>query len=234
MSRIILITGATSGYGLETAKKFKENGDTVIIASRNAEKVADCVQKYGFDKGYKIDVTDYDQWLELKKNVVNDFGKIDVLVNNAGAGLKIVDTVDQTKESIDSIIKLNLNSAIYGANVFAPIMIEQRDGVIVNISSICARHAWPGWTIYGCAKAGMLSFSKGLYCELQPYGVRVTCVMPGQCSTGFQNNAGIGEVEESLKAKDIANAVFYAVNQPKEVFVEEVTVWGTSQVVQPL
>ena len=113
-------------------------------------------------------------------------------------------------------------------------MKEQKDGVIVNISSICARHQWAAWTVYGCAKAGLLSFSKGLYAELRPYGVRVSCVMPGQASTGFQHNSGIGEVEESLKATDIANAVYYCASQPDKVVIEEVTVWGTSQDVQPL
>ena len=113
-------------------------------------------------------------------------------------------------------------------------MIEQKDGVIINISSICARHAWPTWGVYGCAKAGMLNFSKSLYCELQPHGIRVTCVMPGQASTGFQSGAGIGEVEESLTSEDIANAVVYCANQPKTVVIEDISVWGTSQVVQPL
>lgn len=230
----VLITGATSGYGLETAKLFKEKGYTVIIASRNPEKVSACVEKYGFDKGYTLDVTDYDRWEEVRDEIVKDFGGIDVLVNNAGAGISIVDTVDQTKENIDKIIALNLTSAIYGSKIFAPIMKEQKDGVIVNISSICARHQWAAWTVYGCAKAGLLSFSKGLYAELRPYGVRVSCVMPGQASTGFQHNSGIGEVEESLKATDIANAVYYCASQPDKVVIEEVTVWGTSQDVQPL
>lgn len=230
----VLITGATSGYGLETAKLFKENGYTVIIASRNPEKVSACVEKYGFDKGYTLDVTDYDRWKEVRDEIVKDFGGIDILVNNAGAGISIVDTVDQTKENIDKIIALNLTSAIYGSKIFAPMMKEQKDGVIVNISSICARHQWAAWTVYGCAKAGLLSFSKGLYAELRPYGVRVSCVMPGQASTGFQHNSGIGEVEESLKATDIANAVYYCASQPDKVVIEEVTVWGTSQDVQPL
>lgn len=230
----VLITGATNGYGLETAKLFKEKGYTVIIASRNPKKVSDCVEKYGFDKGYTLDVTDYDRWEEVRDEIVKDFGGIDILVNNAGAGISIVDTVDQTKENIDKIIALNLTSAIYGSKIFAPIMKEQKDGVIVNISSICARHQWAAWTVYGCAKAGLLSFSKGLYAELRPYGVRVSCVMPGQASTGFQHNSGIGEVEESLKATDIANAVYYCASQPDKVVIEEVTVWGTSQDVQPL
>lgn len=230
----VLITGATNGYGLETAKLFKEKGYTVIIASRNPEKVSACVEKYGFDKGYTLDVTDYDRWEEVRDEIVKDFGGIDILVNNAGAGISIVDTVDQTKENIDKIIALNLTSAIYGSKIFAPMMKEQKDGVIVNISSICARHQWAAWTVYGCAKAGLLSFSKGLYAELRPYGVRVSCVMPGQASTGFQHNSGIGEVEESLKATDIANAVYYCASQPDKVVIEEVTVWGTSQDVQPL
>lgn len=234
MARIVLVTGATSGYGLATAKKFKAEGDTVLIASRNAAKVEAAVKEYGFDKGYALDVTKFEEWVDLKEKIMAEYGRLDVLINNAGAGLKIAPTIEHTKETIDDIITLNLNSVIYAANVLAPIMIEQKDGVIINISSICARHAWPTWTIYGCAKAGMLSFSKGLYCELQPYGIRVTCVMPGQASTGFQSGAGIGEVEESLTAEDIANAVVYCANQPKSVVIEDISVWGTSQVVQPL
>ena len=158
MSKIVLITGATSGYGLATAKKFKENGYTVIVASRNEDKVNKIISEYGFAAGYQIDVTKYEDWTRLKEKVAADFGLIDMLINNAGGGVSLVSAVDQTKESIDETIALNLTSAIYGSNVFAPDMIEKKDGVIINISSICARHQWPTWTIYGAAKAGLLSF----------------------------------------------------------------------------
>ncbi len=234
MSRVVLVTGATSGYGLETAKLFKQNGDTVIIASRNEEKVNKTVTDCGFAAGYKLDVTKYDEWVELKEKISADFGTVDVLINNAGGGVSIVPTAKHTKETIDEAVTLNLNSAIYGSNVFAPDMIEQKDGVIINVSSVCARHNWPNWSVYAAAKAGLLSFSKGLYTELQPYGIRVTCVIPGSASTGFQSNCGINATQDSLKAEDVANAVFYCANQPKGVVVEEITVWGTSQVVQPL
>ena len=234
MGKTVLITGATSGYGLETAKKFKENGYTVIIASRNEEKVNKTVKEFGFDGGYMLDVTKYEQWTALKEKVTADFGTVDILVNNAGGGVNLVATVDQTKETIDEAIALNLTSAIYGSNVFAPGMIAQEDGVIINLSSICARHQWPTWTVYGCAKAGLLSFTKGLYTELQPYGIRVTCVIPARAGTGFHSNSGIDDVEESMKATDIANAVYYCATQPKGVVVEEMTAWGTSQVCQPL
>lgn len=233
-SRLVLITGGTSGYGLETAKLFKENGDTVLIAARNEEKVNKTVTEFGFAGGYKLDVTRYEEWVQVKEKISADFGTVDVLINNAGGGVSLVSVIEQTKDTIDEAVQLNLSSAIYGANVFAPGMIEQKDGVIINVSSICARHQWPTWTVYGAAKAGLLSFSKGLYTELQPYGIRVTCVMPGRAGTGFQSNSGIDAVEESMKAEDIAKAVLYCVNQPKGVVVEEITVWGTSQVVQPL
>ncbi len=234
MSRVVLITGGTSGYGLETAKLFQANGDQVVIAARNGEKVAAAVREYGFAAGYQLDVTQFDQWVRVRDRLMADFGRIDVLINNAGGGVKLVETVEQTKESIDEAIALNMTAAIYSSNLFAPSMIAQKDGVIINISSICARHQWGTWTIYGAAKAGLLSFSKGLYTELRPHGIRVTCVLPGRAGTGFQANSGIDNCVESMGPQDIANAVFYCANQPKGVVVEEITVWGMSQDVQPL
>ncbi len=234
MNKIVLITGATSGYGLATAKKFKENGDTVIVASRNEAKVNAIVKENGFDAGFTIDVTDYEKWLELKSFIAEKYGRLDVLVNNAGGGVAICDTDKQIKENIDKTIALNLNSVIYGANVFAPMMKEAKTGSIINISSVCAKHCWAGWSIYAAAKAGVLNFTKGLYVELRPYGVRATCVIPAAASTGFQSNAGIGEENQTLMPEDIANAVYYAATQPDGVVVEEMTVWGMSQDVQPL
>lgn len=234
MSRIVLITGATSGFGLAAAKKFHENGDTVIIASRNAEKVAATVKAGGFADGFCINVADYADWVALRDYVQAKYGRIDVLVNNAGGGVAIVDTVDQTQADIDAAIALNLNSVIYGCKLFGEMMKAQGDGIVINLASVCARHCWGGWSVYAAAKAGVLNFTKGFYVEMQPFGVRTTCVIPASSATGFQSNAGIDNVTQTLCAEDIANAICYAANQPKGVVVEEMTVWGTSQQVQPL
>ncbi len=234
MSKIVLITGATSGYGLATAKAFKAQGDTVIIASRNADKVAAAVTEHGFEAGYALDVTCYDQWVQVKEAVMARFGRVDVLVNNAGGGVAIAEVADQTREDIDKAIALNLNSVMYGCQLFAPVLKAQGDGIIINISSVCARHCWGGWSVYAAAKAGVLNFTKGLYVELRPYGAKATCIIPAAAATGFQSGAGIGEENQTLTPEDIANAVLYAANQPKGVVVEEMTVWGTSQDVQPL
>lgn len=234
MNKVVIITGATSGYGLAAAKKFKADGDTVIIASRNEEKVKETVEKFGFADGFTIDVTSYENWLELKKYVTDKYGRADVLVNNAGGGVKIAETTEQTPEDIDKAISLNLNSVIYGSKLFGEVMKAQKSGIIINISSVCARHCWGGWSVYAAAKAGVLNFTKGLYVELRPHGAKATCIIPAAASTGFQSGAGIGEENQTLRAEDIANAVFYAANQPEGVVVEEMTVWGTSQDVQPL
>lgn len=234
MKKITVITGATSGYGLATAKKCKENGYTVIVVSRSQEKVQSVVREYGFDDGYVLDVCDYAGWLALREYILSRYGRIDILVNNAGQGVQIAELTEQTKESIDNAIGINLNGVIYGSRVFGELMKEQGDGIIINISSVCARHCWAGWSVYAAAKAGVLNFTKSLYVELQPFGVRATCIIPAAASTGFNTKAGIPENEQSLTAEDIANAVFYVAAQPKGVCVEEMTVWGTSQIVQPL
>lgn len=234
MEKIAVITGATSGYGLATAKKLKREGYLVVVASRSPEKVSAVVAEGGSADGYVMDVTSYTDWLGLRRYVTEKYGRIDVLVNNAGGGVAIK-PVDQTqKEEIDRIVALNLTSVIYGANVFAEVMKRQGEGTIVNISSVCARHCWGGWSVYAAAKAGVLNFSKGLHVELQPHGVRVTCVIPAAASTGFQSAAGIGAVEQSLSADDVAAAVYYAVSQPAGVVVEELTVWGMTQRVEPM
>ena len=149
-------------------------------------------------------------------------------------GVAIEDVTEQSFENIDKAIALNLSSVMYGSKVIGKIMKDQKDGIIINLSSVCAKHCWGAWSVYAAAKAGVLNFSKGLYVEMRPFGVRVTCIIPAAASTGFQSEAGIGEENQTLTAADIANAVVFAANQPKGVVVEEMTVWGTSQDVQPL
>jgi len=234
MNKVAIVTGSTSGYGLATARKLKENGYAVIIASRNEQKVKDTVEKYGFADGYVIDVTKYAEWEVFANYVEEKYGYADVLVNNAGAGVSIANITEQKIEDIDKSISLNLSSVIYGSSVFGQLMKKNHHGTIVNISSVCAKECWPGWSVYGAAKAGVVNFTKGLYVDLQPYHVRATCIIPASALTGFQKSAGLAENPESLQCEDIANAIWYAVSLPDGAVVEEMTVWGTAQVVIPL
>jgi len=234
MSRIVLITGASSGYGKATAKAFKENGDIVIMTARNIERLKKAKNEVGGDRAFSMDVTKPEDWDKAVAVVKEEYGRIDVLVNNAGGGIAIKEVSQFTTEEIDATIKLNLNSVIYGCRAFADMMKEQKSGTMINISSVCARQCWPAWSVYAAAKAGVLNFSKGMYLEMQPYNVRVTCVIPSSASTDFQKSCGIGETTDLLLPEDVAETVLYVANLPQRAVVEDVTVWGIDKQVNPL
>lgn len=234
MSRIVLITGASSGYGKATAKAFKENGDIVIMAARNIDKLENAKAEVGGDLAFSMDVTKPSDWERIVKIIKDTYGKLDILVNNAGGGVTIKEVSEFTIEEIDETIKLNLNSVIYGCRAFADMMKEQKTGTMINVSSVCARQCWPNWSVYAAAKAGVLNFSKGMYLEMQPHNVRVTCVVPSSASTGFQSACGIGETTDQLLPEDIAETILYVSNLPQRAVVEDVTVWGIDKQVNPL
>lgn len=234
MNRIVLITGASSGYGKATAKAFKENGDTVIMTARNFERLDAARAEIGADLAVAMDVTKPADWERIVNLVKDTYGRLDILVNNAGGGVAIKEVAEFTTEEIDETIKLNLNSVIYGCRAFANMMKEQKSGTMINISSVCARQCWPTWSVYAAAKAGVLNFSKGMYLEMQPYNVRVSCVVPSSASTGFQSACGIGETTDRLLPEDIADTVLYIANLPARAVVEDVTVWGIDKQVNPL
>ena len=234
MSRIVLITGASSGYGKATAKAFKSNGDTVIMTARNMDKLEAARAEVGGDLAVSMDVTKPEDWDKIVNTIKNKYGRLDILVNNAGGGVTIKEVSEFTSDEIDNTIKLNLNSVIYGCRAFADMMKEQKTGTMINVSSVCARQCWPTWSVYAAAKAGVLNFSKGMYLEMQPYNVRVTCVVPSSASTGFQSACGIGETTDKLLPEDIAETILYVSNLPQRAVVEDVTVWGIDKQVNPL
>ncbi len=234
MKRIVLITGASSGYGKATAKAFADNGDTVIMAARNLEKLEAAQKEVGGALSVKMDVTEPKDWEMIVNLIKEKYGRLDILVNNAGGGIAIKEVSEFSPEEIDSTIKLNLNSVIYGCRAFSDMMREQKSGTMINISSVCARQCWPTWSVYAAAKAGVLNFSKGMYLEMQPHNVRVTCVVPSSASTGFQSACGIGETTDQLLPEDIAETVLYVANLPQRAVVEDVTVWGIDKQVNPL
>lgn len=234
MSRIVLITGASSGYGKAAAKAFKDNGDTVIMTARNADRLNSACKEIGGDAAIAMDVTVAEDWVRLAALINEKYGRLDILVNNAGGGIAIKEVAEQSIAEIDAVIKLNLNSVIYGCRAFANMMKAQKTGTMINISSVCAKECWPTWSVYAAAKAGVLNFSKGMYLEMQPYNVRVSCVIPSSAVTGFQSACGIDETTDKLKPEDIAETVLYIANLPQHAVVEDVTVWGIDKQVNPL
>lgn len=159
-----------------------------------------------------------------------------MLINNAETGVVIKELAEQSLEEINECIKINLMGSIYGIHCFVPMMKEHQRRTIINLSSVCAEHAWERYSIYAAAKAGVLNLSKSAYAELQKDHIRVTCVIPGAGETNFQVHAQDRPLDPSpdnLKPEDLAKAICDICALPEHVVVERVTVWGISQIFRP-
>ena len=233
MDKVIIITGGTSGYGYAAAEKFAAAGEHVIAVARTADALEKTKKELGVDI-FAADVTKQEDWAALYDYVNEKYGRVDLLLNNAGGAIIMKPFLEQTSEQIFDSVNLNLLSVIWGCRTFAPMMIGQKGGTIINIASVCATHAWPTYSVYAAAKAGVLNFSKSLYVELGPLGVRVSCLIPAAGDTPFCVNAGGGPNPVMMKAQDFAQAIVDVFNLPSHIVVENMTVWGIDQEVVPL
>ncbi len=234
--KVVVITGGSSGFGKGTAQRFLAEGARVVITGSSEERLRQARESIGGGDWLRADATDPGDWDRLHAFVADRFGRIDVLVNNAGGGVSVKPITDQDVADIDAIIRLNLSSVAYGCRVFGRMMKQQREGTIVNVSSACATEAWPNFSVYAAAKAGVVALSKGCFTELRPYNVRVTALIPGAGRTGFSAGAGLAEPPTPffLEPKDVAEAIAHICRLPQQIFIEEYRVWGMDQEVIPL
>lgn len=232
----VLVTGGSDGYGRGIAAVLKNAGAEVWITGRNAAKLEKTAQELGV-RTIQADASSGADW----DRVMRETGDFDVLVNNAGFGGKIVPVAEQTDEDIIRTIGTNLTGVILGCRRAAAMMVRRKRGIIINISSVCALYAWPAWSVYTAAKAGVAKFSHGLYTELRPYGVRVSCVTPSWGQTGFNHAANISGASENpeLAAKCIApeelgNIIKSIIKQPDHLAIPDVTVQPVIQDISPM
>lgn len=231
-----LVTGGGSGYGKGIAKVLKQAGAEVWITGRNREKLAKAAAEIGVH-AIGADASKGEDW----DRVLAEMGGLDVLVNNAGYGGKIVPVAEQRDEDILSVIETNLTGVILGCSRAAKIMCAQRSGAIINISSVCALYAWPAWSVYTAAKAGVAKFSHGLYTELRPYNVHVTCLTPSWGQTGFNRAASIsGASEDPAKAsqctspEELGMIVKNILETPDHLAIPDLTVQPMIQDICPM
>lgn len=232
----VLVTGGSDGYGRGIAAVLKNAGAEVWITGRNAAKLEKTAQELGV-RTIQADASSGADW----DRVMRETGDFDVLVNNAGFGGKIVPVAELTDEDIIRTIGTNLTGVILGCRRAAAMMVRRKRGIIINISSVCALYAWPAWSVYTAAKAGVAKFSHGLYTELRPYGVRVSCVTPSWGQTGFNHAANISGASENpeLAAKCIApeelgNIIKSIIEQPDHLAIPDVTVQPVIQDISPM
>lgn len=186
--RSVVVTGGSRGIGAEIVRAFAKNGDNVVInynkSKEKAEKLAEEVMKeYNVQvMVVKADVSKPDQVEFLIKTAIQVFGKIDVLVNNAGISLYNL-LIDSSVEQIQEIINTNLNSCIYACKYACENMMSNQSGKIINVSSMWGITGGSGESVYSASKSGIIGFSKALAKELGYSGITVNVVAPGAIET---------------------------------------------------
>jgi len=189
MKKIWFITGSSRGLGRSLTEAVLAKGDFVAATARNPEQLKDLSEKYP-DQIYaiKLDVTNHDQIYAAVDETIQKFGKIDVLVNNAGFG--IIGAAEAfSEEQVRSQLETNLYAPIEITRAILPHMRKQRSGHILQISSVGGRVGNAGLTMYQAAKFGLGGFSEALSKEVAPLGIKVTCVEPGGFRTDWAGDS---------------------------------------------
>ena len=229
-NKVILITGASSGIGKETAIKFAKLGANIILVARKKDKleqVANELKKFNVvTLVCQCDVSKKDQVKEMSKTVLEKFESVDILVNNAGFAI-YGSVSDLTINEIESQMETNYFGMIYCIKNFLPSMLKKKSGHIVNVASVAASFGLPGIVSYCASKFAMLGFSEGLKHELKNTGVGITVVSPIMVRTNFFEHPSFEKMPKfsptSLSAETVAKAILKAANSPRlEIIVPSV------------
>lgn len=240
-SRVIAITGASSGIGEATALACARAGAAVALAARRSERIEELAQQIVQQGGRAIavpaDVGEERQAQAFVEQAHSELGRLDVLVNNAGVML-LGPIENAPTDEWRQMIHVNVFGVLYCTHAALPLMHAQGSGHIVNISSVAGRVARAGSGVYNLTKFGVGAFSESLRQECVPMGVRVTLIEPGAVDTELAGHnrpqireqiaQRFGDIER-LTAEDIAGAILYAIGQPEHVSVNEVLIRPSGQ-----
>ena len=239
MSRIICVTGATSGIGKATALRFAKEGWKVIGTGRRADRLQELAAQIGAAfLPLELDVRDKDAVAKAFASLPAAFTPIDVLVNNAGLALGREAAWQVPLEDWDTMVNTNIKGLYYCTRAVLEDMATRGSGHIINISSIAGNYSYPGGNVYGSSKAFVTHFSSNLRCDLHGTGVRVTNVEPGMLETEFSlvrfkgdegKASKIYEGAEPMTADDLADIIYYAANVPAHVDISRIEVMPTCQ-----
>jgi serine 3-dehydrogenase len=239
MTRTLLVTGATSGFGAATAGRFASAGWRVIATGRRAQRLQPLVERFGADRLHAaaFDIRDADAMQAALDALPSAFRGIDLLVNNAGLALGTAPAQRADLAQWRQMIDTNIIALATLTHALLPTLIERR-GAIVNISSIAASYPYTGGNVYGGTKAFVTQFSLGLRSDLHGTGVRVTSIEPGLAETEFTlvRTGGdrlasdrLYEGVQPITAHDVAEAVWWVANLPPHLNVNRLEVMPVSQ-----
>ena len=241
--KVAIITGASSGIGEATARRLAESGARVVLAARRVERLealaADIERREGTALVAPTDVTDERSVQRLARTALDAFGRIDILINNAG--IMPLSPISKLRvEEWDRMIDVNIKGVLYCIAATLPTMLEQGSGHIINVSSVAGRRPFPSGTVYSATKFAVRAISQGLRLELSPInGIRVTDIEPGVVATELTHHITDNETanrfqqmwaeKTPLESIDIAETILFVLSRPDHVNVNEILVRPTDQ-----
>jgi 3-hydroxy acid dehydrogenase/malonic semialdehyde reductase len=243
MNKIILITGATAGFGKATAIRFAKNGYDIIITGRRKERLDELEKELlSFGKirvlSLNFDVRNRERVASVIDGLPSEWKNIDILVNNAGlaAGLGHIDNADI--DDWERMIDTNLKGLLYVTRSVSPLMVKRGKGHIFNIGSIAGKEAYENGNVYCASKFAVDGLSKSMRIDLVKNNIKVTHIAPGMADTEFSIVRFKGDKVKAdavykgvdpLTGEDIADVIFYCANLPEHVCINDLVITSTQQ-----
>jgi NADP-dependent 3-hydroxy acid dehydrogenase YdfG len=238
--KVVVITGASSGLGESTARLLAASGAKVALGARRKDRidalVKDITAKGGSAIGFKTDVTKRSDVEALVKGAMDKYGRIDVIVNNAGI-MPIAPLAALKVEEWDRMIDVNIKGLLYGVAAALPIMQKQKQGHIINIASVAGFKVFaPGGAVYSATKFAVRAVTEGLRMEHKADNIRATIISPGAVASELPESSSEEATRENMRefykiaipADSIARAIAYAIEQPAEVEIDEIVIRPTA------
>ena len=239
--KVVIISGASSGMGEAAAKHLSALGATVILGARRADRIEKLAKEINVNGGKALaiamDVTQREQVKKLVDATVEAFGRVDVILNNAGVmPLSLMESLNV--DEWDKMIDVNIKGVLNGIAAVLPYMKEQKSGQIINTSSVAGHKIFNGSAVYSATKFAVRALTEGLRMELKPYNIRTTIICPGAVKTELlehitdtdvrkANEDYVGQV--GISADSFARVVAFAISQPDDVDINEIIFRPTAQ-----
>lgn len=239
MTKTVMITGATAGFGAAAVRRFANAGWRVVATGRRADRLQKLIDEFGKEKVFtaSFDMRKADAIEAALAALPESFRKIDLLINNAGLALGTAPAQKASLEQWNQMIETNVTGLVTITHRLLPTLIAQK-GAIINISSVAATYPYPGGNVYGGTKAFVKQFSLGLRSDLHGTGVRVTSIEPGMAETEFTlvrtsgNQAASDNIYKGanpMKAEDIAETLFWVATLPPHMNINRLELMPVSQ-----
>lgn len=239
--KVVVITGASSGLGEATARLLSKEGATVVLGARRIDRIQALAEELTAAGGKALaigtDVTHCDQVKKLVDKAVEAYGRIDVMINNAG--IMPISPLECLKiDEWNQMIDVNIKGVLYGIAAILPYMKKQKGGQIINISSVAGHKITQGFVVYCATKFAVSAISEGLRQEVKPYNIRTTVISPGAVATelpktitvpDFADNIDKYYEQNAISADSCARAIAFAIQQPEDVDVNEILFRPTRQ-----